>query len=74
MKKLKSEYMIEFSKNLNSLVKTTTVADLSAGTGISHQAIYRYLKCTREITLENLCKIADYFDEDLNFLVGRKQY
>ena len=26
------------------------------------------------IKLENLCKIADYFNEDLNYLTGRKDY
>ncbi|MCL2847781.1 MAG: helix-turn-helix domain-containing protein [Firmicutes bacterium] len=42
--------------------------------GIPQQTISRYLLCQREIGLENLVKIADYFNEDLDYLTGRKMY
>lgn len=42
--------------------------------GIPQQTLSRYLLCQREIGIENLCKIAEYFNEDLDILTGRKEY
>lgn len=46
---------------------TTTVAK---ATGVSDSAISRYENNKREIGLVNLCKLAKYYDEDLNYLAG----
>lgn len=63
-----------FSKNLRELIGDISVNEFSKKIGIPQQTISRYLLCQREITLNNLCKIADYFDEDIDFLLGRKEY
>lgn len=42
--------------------------------GIPQQTISRYLHCQREVSLEYLIKIADYFNEDIDVLLGRKQF
>ena len=42
--------------------------------GIPQQTLSRYMLGQREIGLENLCKIANYLDEDLDYLTGRKEY
>lgn len=49
-----------------------TESEVAEAAGISQQAISDYLLCKREISLENLCKLADYFDEDIDYLLGRK--
>lgn len=67
-----SKEMTEFSKNLRNLIGDMSVNEFSKKVGIPQQTLSRYLLCQREITLENLCKIADYFDEDIDVLLGRK--
>ena len=64
----------EFAKNLSALIGDMSISEFSKKVGIPQQTISRYLHCQREITLENLCKIADYFNEDIDFLLGRKEY
>lgn len=64
--------MTEFSKNLRNLIGDMSVNEFSKKVGIPQQTLSRYLLCQREITLENLCKIADYFEEDIDVLLGRK--
>ena len=49
-----------------------SVSQIAKEIGIPQQTLSRYLLCQREIGLENLCKIADYFDEDLDYITGRK--
>lgn len=65
-------YMEIFAKNLKILIGDRTVSSFARQIGIPQQTISRYLLCQREITLENLCKIADFFDEDIDSLIGRK--
>lgn len=67
-----NKYMETFSKNLKMLIGNMSVSEFSRQVGLPQQTISRYLLCQREITLENLCKIADYFNEDIDFLIGRK--
>ncbi len=69
-----SKYMETFSKNLKSLMGNKTVSQLSRETDIPQPTLSRYLNCQREISLENLIKIADYFNENIDFLIGRKDY
>ncbi|MBR2375060.1 MAG: helix-turn-helix transcriptional regulator [Clostridia bacterium] len=49
-----------------------TITEFAKKVQIPQQTISRYLLCQREISLTNLCKIADYFDEEIDFLIGRK--
>ena len=65
-----------FAKNLRDLIESEgiTVNEFSRRVEIPQPTISRYLLCKREITLSNLVKIADFFGEDIDFLIGRKTY
>ena len=64
--------MVAFAENLKLLIGTMSVSEFARKVDIPQQTISRYLHCEREITLTNLCKIADYFEEDIDYLIGRK--
>ncbi|MBQ2718215.1 MAG: helix-turn-helix transcriptional regulator [Clostridia bacterium] len=66
--------MINFSQNLKELIGDMSISEFSKKVDIPQQTISRYLLCQREITLDYLCKIADYFNEDIDVLLGRKEY
>lgn len=66
--------MQAFAKNLKSLMGEMSITEFSKKVGIPQQTISRYLLCQREVSLEYLCKIADFFEEDIDFLLGRKDY
>ena len=66
--------MTAFSQNLKLLIGKMSISEFAKKVDIPQQTISRYLLCQREITLTNLCKIADYFNEDIDFLLGRKEY
>ena len=70
---MKDNYKQAFAYNLRFLIGEMSVNEFSKKIGIPQQTLSRYLLCQREITLENLCKIADYFDEEIDVLIGRKQ-
>lgn len=61
-----------FAQNLKMLMGDMSISEFARKVDIPQQTISRYLLCQREISLTNLCKIADYFDEDIDFLIGRK--
>ena len=65
-----------FSENLKELIESSNMSanEFSKKVGIPQQTISRYLHCQREITLENLCKIADFFGEEIDVLLGRKSF
>lgn len=65
--------MTAFAKNLKILIGDKSVSEFSRLVGIPQQTISRYLLCQREVTVSNLCKIADYVGEDVDFLLGRKE-
>jgi len=65
-------YKEQFAENLKLLIGDKTVSQVAKEMGIHQQTLSRYLLCQREIGLENLIKIADFFDEGLDDLVGRK--
>lgn len=69
-----NKHMEAFSKNLKLLMGNLTVSQLSREIDIPQPTLSRYLHCQREISLENLIKIADYFNESIDFLIGRKDY
>ena len=61
-----------FAKNLKDLIGDMSVSEFARKVDIPQQTISRYLLCQREISLTNLCKIADYFGEEIDVLIGRK--
>ena len=71
---MENKYVIAFAQNLKMLIGEMSVSEFARKVDIPQQTISRYLLCQREITLTNLCKIADYFEEDVDFLIGRKEY
>lgn len=64
--------MVAFAQNLKLLIGEMSITEFARKVNIPQQTISRYLLCQREISLTNLCKIADYFDEDIDYLIGRK--
>ncbi len=68
--------MSEFSKNLKKLrlSKDLTQTQLANVLGLSYSAISMYERGNREPDLETLELIADYFNVDMDFLTGRKEY
>lgn len=69
---MENELLHAFAENLKSLIGEMSISEFARNVNIPQQTISRYLLCQREITLTNLCKIADYFDEDIDYLIGRK--
>ena len=67
-------YIEKFAKQLKELIADRSISSVAKEIGISQATLSRYLSCKREIGIENLCKIADYFHEDLDILTGRKNY
>ncbi|MBQ8882052.1 MAG: helix-turn-helix transcriptional regulator [Clostridia bacterium] len=69
---MENKWTVAFAQNLKSLIGNMSISEFARKVDIPQQTISRYLLCQREITLTNLCKIADYFNEDIDFLLGRK--
>ena len=71
-----SKYAKAFAQNLSALLKENgiTQAQLACAINIPQQTVSRYVTGKREVTLEYLCKIADYFGEDIDVLIGRREY
>lgn len=69
---MKKDYMVTFSNNLKYFIGDKSVSEFAKKVGIPQQTISRYLLCQREISLSNLCKIADYLGEEIDYLIGRK--
>ena len=65
--------MVSFSKNLKFYIGDMSITEFAQKVEIPQQTISRYLLCQREISLSNLCKIADYLNEDIDYLIGRKE-
>ena len=68
-----NKYVLSLSQNLRLLLGDMSISEFSKKVNIPQQTISRYLLCQREISLSNLVKIADYFNEDIDFLIGRKE-
>ena len=68
------DYKKLFSENLKELIGEESICSFAKKVDIPQPTISRYLACKREITLTNLCKIADYCEEDIDILLGRKDY
>lgn len=69
---MENKYMVAFAQNLKLLIGEMSESEFARKVDIPQPTISRYLLCQREITLTNLCKIAEYFDEDIDYLIGRK--
>lgn len=67
-------YVEKFAERLKELIGEKSISSVAKEIKIPQQTLSRYLLCQREIGLENLCKIADYFEEDLDYLTGRKNF
>ena len=67
-------YVEKFAENLKELIAERSVSRVAKEIGIPQQTLSRYLHGQREIGLENLCKIADYFEVDLDVLTGRRDF
>ena len=67
-------YNEKFAERLKELIGDESISSVAKKIGLEQATLSRYLNCKREIGLENLCKIADYFNEDLDILTGRKEY
>jgi len=65
-------YIEKFAKNLKSLIGDKSITSVAKEIGIPQQTLSSYLLCQREIGLEYLVKISIYFDEDLDYLTGKK--
>ena len=69
---MENKIMVAFAQNLKLLIGEMSISEFAKRVKIPQQTISRYLLCQREVTLTNLCKIADYFDEEVDYLIGRK--
>lgn len=67
-------YAEKFAERLKELINEESISSVAKKIGINQQTLSRYIHCQREIGIENLCKIANYFNEDLDYLTGRKDY
>ncbi len=63
-----------FAKNLRELMGNMSISELAKAVNIPQPTLSRYLLCQRDITLENLITIANYFNEDIDYLIGRKEF
>ena len=69
-----NKYMQCLSENLKDLMGNMTVSELSEKVKIPQPTLSRYLLCQRQISLDNLVILADYFNVDIDILIGRKDY
>lgn len=67
-------YVEKFAERLKELINEESISSVAKKIRINQQTLSRYIHCQREIGIENLCKIANYFNEDLDYLTGRKDY
>ena len=69
-----NKYMQSLSDNLKELMGDMTVSELSEKVNIPQPALSRYLLCKRQISLDNLVILADFYNIDIDVLIGRKDY
>lgn len=69
------KYLVDFAKNLKTLreEKNLSIRDLASALDISKSSISQWENCKNDITLGALKKIANYFDVDMNWLIGEKE-
>lgn len=69
-----NKHVICLANNLKDLMENLTVSQLARETGIPQPTLSRYLLCQREITLTNLVILADFFEVEIDVLIGRMDY
>lgn len=62
------------SDNLKDLMGDMTITELAEKVKIPQPTLSRYLLCKRQITLDYLVILADYFNIDIDILIGRKDF
>ena len=67
-------YVEKFAETLKELIGDRSISSVAKEIGIPQQTLSRYLHGKGEIGIENLCKIADHFDIDLDLLTGRRDF
>lgn len=67
-------YTEKFAERLKELIVNESISSVAKKIGLKQATLSRYLLNQREIGIENLCKIADYFNEDLDVLTGKREY
>lgn len=67
-------YQEIFAERLKELIGDESISSVASKIGMKQQTLSRYVLGQREIGLENLCKIANYFGVDLDYLTGRKDF
>ena len=67
---------MKIGNNLKELrkYKNLTQSDVAKVLNITRQAYCRYENDQRELSLEILCKLADFYEETTDSILGRKQY
>ena len=53
-------------------IKNLSQEDLAKMLNISRQAYCRYENDQREISLDTLCKLADFYEETTDYILGRE--
>ena len=66
----KNLYMKIFER-LKELIGNESISSVAKQIGIPQQMLSRYLLCQREIGLENLCKIANFYGKRRSKLFNR---
>lgn len=69
-----NKYMKNLSDNIKYFMGDMTISELSAKTQIPQPTLSRYILCQRQITLDNLVILADFFNIDIDVLIGRKEF
>ena len=69
-----SKYMQNLSDNLKDLMGAMSVTELANMTKIPQPTLSRYLLCQRQISLDNIVTLADFFNIDIDILIGRKEF
>ena len=69
---MENDFVVAFAQNLKNLIGEMSVSEFARRVNIPQQTISRYLLCQREVSLRNLIAIANYFEEDIDYLIGRK--
>lgn len=69
-----NKYLKCLSDNLKDLMGEMSVSDLSVKVNIPQPTLSRYILCKRQISLDNLIKLADYFNIDIDVLIGRREF
>ena len=66
--------MVSFAENLKDLIGDMPISEFAKKVNIPQPTLSRYLACQRQITLDYLVVLADYFNLDIDILIGRKEY